>query len=195
MFSLLLMALYLAALSRPWCWGFVHVGVPPPRAAGNVLRLRTRGKAAEQKNTVTLAPGALWPSLICLLGPFSQCSEPWLPSDKLSNNLAGYLWDLKIRNNGKEPNLPWAHTCCSLNNSCHFHVHCSLHLVTTFQVLMTMLLSGAAVRWKCYLFFQKEGRSSPHSGGWEQTGLPGGCLSSLPLSLFCDLPGRCHFSL
>lgn len=30
---------------------------------------------------------------------------------------------MKIRNNGKEPNLPRAHTCYSLNNSCHFHIH------------------------------------------------------------------------
>ena len=88
------MAVYPAALFWPWCWGFVHVGVPPPREAGGVLRLRSRGRAAEQKNTVTLVPGALWPSLVYLLGPFSQCSEPWLPSDTLSNNLAGYLWDL-----------------------------------------------------------------------------------------------------
>ena len=123
LFSLLLMAVYPAALFWPWCWGFVHVGVPPPREAGDVLRLRSRGRAAEQKNTVTLVPGALWPSLVYLLGPFSQCSEPWLPSDTVSNNLAGYLWDLKIRNSEKETNLPWAHICCSLNNSCHFHIH------------------------------------------------------------------------
>lgn len=96
------------------------------------------------------------------------------------------------KNDGKEPNQRPAHGCCSLSDGCHFYSHLLISTPSDhIACVHDCAWFGATVRQKCYLIFS----SSPHSDSWEQKELAAGPRWSLPLSQFCDLQGKCHFSL